>query len=102
MTRRMRAWLRSIPPTMVLPTRDAAGSCSSISSGDEALIDATQGVGTPFQDTFQSGDQYRQVVRRTGGVELLRVMGRGRDAKDAFACGIDLQGQRGAGQLEER
>ena len=31
-TARMRAWLRSMPPTMVLPTCAAAGSCSSMSS----------------------------------------------------------------------
>ena len=31
-TLRMRALLRSIPPTTVLPTREAAGSCSSMSS----------------------------------------------------------------------
>src|SRR5882757_6140694 len=31
-TPRMRVLLRSIPPTMVLPTREAVGSCSSMSS----------------------------------------------------------------------
>ena len=31
-TWRIRALLRSMPPTTVMPTRDAIGSCSSISS----------------------------------------------------------------------
>jgi hypothetical protein len=31
-TKRMRGLLRSMPPTMVLPTYEAAGSCSRMSS----------------------------------------------------------------------
>ena len=53
--------------------------------GDEALIDATQGIGKPFQDAFQSGDHLRKLVQRTAAVELSRVMGNGLDAKHAFA-----------------
>jgi hypothetical protein len=40
-TLRMRALLRSMPPTMVLPTREATGSCSEHVIGDETLIDAS-------------------------------------------------------------
>jgi len=50
--RALRALLRSMPPTMVLPTCEAVGSCSSSFIGDEALIDATESIGKPFPACF--------------------------------------------------
>ena len=70
--------------------------------GDKALIDATESIGKSFQHAFQPGDHLGKLVQRAAAVELLRVMGYGLDAKDAFAFGIDLEGQLAAVQLEDR
>src|SRR4029077_16285592 len=57
-TLRMRALLRSMPPTMVLPTPDASANFCAIFAADEALIDAAQGIGKPLQHALQSGDHF--------------------------------------------
>jgi len=101
-TARMRALLRSMPPTMVLPTCEAVGRCSSSSSAMKALIDATESIGKPFQHAFQSPHHLGELLQRATAVELARVMSNRLDAKDAFAFGIDLQSQLAAVQLEDR
>jgi hypothetical protein len=68
--------------------------------GDEALIDAAQGVGKSLQHAFQSRDHLGELVERAAAVELLRVMSHGLDAKDTFAFAIDLEGQLAAVQLK--
>ena len=80
---------------------DFRGEPQGLLSDDEALIDATQGIGKPFQDAFQAGDHLRKLVQRTAAVELSRVMGNGLDAKHAFAFGTD-QSQLAAVQPEDR
>src|SRR5260370_32979334 len=59
--------------------------------GDEALIDATESIGKPFQHAFQSPHHLGELLQRATAVELARVMSNRLDAKDAFAFSIDLQ-----------
>src|SRR3984893_15593970 len=70
--------------------------------GDEALIDATESIGKPFQHAFQSPHHLGELLQRATAVELARVMSNRLDAKDAFAFAIDLQSQLAAVQLEDR
>src|SRR6266478_1503466 len=70
--------------------------------GDEALIDATESIGKPFQHAFQSPHHLGELLQRATAVELARVMSNRLDAKDAFAFSIDLQSQLAAVQLEDR
>src|ERR1700741_3308689 len=69
---------------------------------DKALIDAAQSIGKSLEYGFQSGDHLRKLVQRATTVEFCRVMGNRFDAKDAFAFGIDLEGQLATVQLEDR
>src|SRR5215470_8573826 len=69
---------------------------------DKALIDTAESIGKFFEYGFQSGHHLGKHLQRTTTVELLRVMGNGFDAKDAFAFGIDLERQLATAQLEDR
>src|SRR5258706_1521549 len=102
MTRRMRALLRSMPPTMVLPTRDAAGSCSSISSAMKHWSMQLRASANLSRTLFNRETTSGNLSSERPQLSSSRVMGNDLDAKDAFAFGIDLQSQLAAVQLEDR
>ena len=68
---------------------------------DEALFDAAESVSKSLQYRFQSADHFGKLVQRAAAFEFPRVMGRGFDAEDALAFGVDLEGQLAAVQLED-
>src|SRR2546423_9486833 len=81
-TARMRILLRSMPPTMVLPTCEAVGSCSSMSSamnGRSGLIlDVVVETGNPADAERFLPMLERQIAH--SGVPPRQVAARGRYA----------------------
>jgi hypothetical protein len=80
--------------------RDAVGLKCLI--GDEARVDAAEGIGKSLQQGLQSAHDLGEVLQRATAAQLARVMDDDLDAKDAFAFAIDLQSQAATMQLEDR
>jgi hypothetical protein len=70
--------------------------------GDEARVDAAEGIGKSLQQGLQSAHDLGEVLQRATAAQLARVMDDDLDAKDAFAFAIDLQSQAATMQLEDR
>jgi hypothetical protein len=58
--------------------------------------------GESLEDGFQSADHFGKAIEHATALEFAGVMGNHFDAKDAFAFGIDLEGQPAAVELEDR
>jgi len=63
-TQRIRGLLKSIPPTLVWPILPGAASCSSVWSGNKALVNAGEGLLEPLQNGFQFEDDVRELFQR--------------------------------------
>jgi hypothetical protein len=96
----MRGLLKSIPPTLAVPTCDGAGRFRGLIA-DKALVYATQGLGEPLQNAAQLRDDARKSFKPTTAMQFCGVVRHGFDTKYVFAFGIDLQRQSAAVQLED-
>src|ERR1700692_1236301 len=98
----MRGLLRSIPPTLVLPTRDEGREFLEHAISDETLIDAAQGIHKSFQNFLGLHHDPGKVLQRTPALELLSMVDDDLDAKHALAFAINLQSQLATVQLDYR